>query len=352
MVYKFRAAALAALSCCLATPAIAQSSPAEVAERIASLRKQEDRVVAIGDRLSRAAAAAGWCEGGHSLGWVVADIGQYPKAFRAAVRQQWSLPVTAATFVAAVAPGGAAARAGVTPGMVVTAINGEAPARHTNASPSPQARMRNDRTISTALETGPLTIETVDAAGARRSWRLEADASCETRFEVAADDDEQAYADGETVQVTAGMGVFTGDNDEELAAVIAHELAHNILRHVPRQREAGTPNNYTRYLGRYTNINRSMEEEADRLSVWLLALAGYQARAPIEFWQRFGPGHDSAHPFGRTHDRWTDRVAALTDELDRMTREKAADPQVRPYLLDRREVVPVPGARPDINPEN
>lgn len=349
---RIAAAGTWAVLSCAGVAAHAQTeTEAETVERVSSLRKQEDRVAAIGNRLSRAAAAAGWCEGGRSLGWVLADIGQYPKRYRTAVRQQWALSPTAATYIASVAPGGAAARAGLTAGLTVTSINGAVPARNTESSPSAQARMRNDRMVDSALDAGPLTIETTDAAGVRRSWSLTADPSCDTRFEVSADDDEQAYADGELVQVTAGMGVFTGENDQELAAVIAHELAHNIMRHVPRQRQAGTPNNYTRYLGRFTNINRSMEEEADRLSIWLLALAGYEARAPIDFWQRFGPGHDSAHPFGRTHDRWTDRVAALTDELARMEREKAANPDVRPYLLDRRDLVPVPGARPDINAE-
>lgn len=331
-------------------PGAAHAQQSSIPERLSLLRKHEDRLIRIGERLSTAAAAAGWCEGGQSLGWGIADIGQYPKTARAAARTEWSVPATASLYVASLAPDGVAAQAGMTVGLGIVSINGRLPMRNTYQMASNHARANSEQVIARALAEGPITIVTVDATGANRTWQLSGRAACETRFEMSADDDEQAYADGRVVQVTAGMGAFTGENDAELAAVVAHELAHNILRHVTRTEEAGTPRGYTRYLGRYTNITRSMEEEADRLSVWLLALAGYEPTSPVTFWERFGPGHDSAHPLGRTHDRWTDRVAALNNELAVMRAAKAADPDVRPHLLDRRTVVPVPGQRPVIVP--
>lgn len=329
-------------------PAAAWATPAE---DIAALRKQEERVAVIGERLSIAAADAGWCAGGQSLGWVIADIGQYGKTHRAAARAQWGVPVGATTYISALAPDGAAARAGLRVGMGIVAIAGRTPMRNPYQMPSNHARLNSERLIERALAEGPLIVETLDRDGTRQQWNLTPRTACATRFEVSAQDDEQAYADGELVQVTAGMGRYTGDNDQELAAVVAHELAHNILRHVSRGEQSGMPENYTRYLGRYTNITRSMEEEADRLSVWLLALAGYEPQSPVSFWNHFGPGHDSAHPFGRTHDRWEDRVAALNNELEIMRAAKALNANARPALLDRRNLIPVPGARPVIGGE-
>lgn len=334
----------------MATPAVAQAQQDNIAERLSELRKHEDRLVHIGERLSTAAAAAGWCEGGQSLGWGIAEIGQYPKVARAAARAEWSVPATASLYIASLAPDGAAAAAGMTVGLGIQSINGRPPMRNTNQLASNHARANSEQVIARALAEGPVEIVTVDGNGARRTWQLAGRPSCDTRFEMSADNEEQAFADGRIVQVTAGMGVFTNDNDAELAAVVAHELAHNILRHVARTEEAGTPRGYTRYLGRYTNITRSMEEEADRLSVWLLELAGFEPTSPMVFWERFGPGHDSAHPLGRTHDRWTDRVAALNNELALMRAAKATDPDVRPHLLDRRTIVPVPGQRAVVAP--
>ena len=338
-------------SALLVLPAAAQSQTAAareratIAERLDLLRKQEDRLVVIGERISIAAAAAGWCEGGFSLGWSLGDIGQYPKAARQAARTVWTVPTGATLYVAAVAPDGAAAQAGLTPGTGIVSIAGRTPMRNSYQSASNHARANSEELIARQLALGPLTIETLAGDGTRRTIELTARPACDTRFEMSAEDEEQAYADGAIVQVTAGMGRYTQESDQELAAVVAHELAHNILRHVMRTEQAGTPDNYTRYLGRYTNITRSMEEEADRMSVWLLALAGYEPSAPVDFWRRFGPNNDSAHPLGRTHDRWTDRVAAITNELETMNAAKQADPQARPGLLDRRDAVPVPGQR-------
>ncbi|MEQ1724649.1 MAG: M48 family metalloprotease [Sphingopyxis sp.] len=321
------------------------AASASVADDLAALRKQEERATVIGERLSIAAASAGWCEGGHSLGWTLGEIGQYGKAHRAAARTLWGVPSGATLFISALAPDGAAAQAGMTPGLGIVSIAGRTPMRNPYQGASVHARLNSEQLVERTLAVGSMTVETIAADGTRRQWQLTPRPACDTRFEVAAADEEQAYADGDVVQVTAGMGRYTGDNDQELAAVIAHELAHNILRHVARTEESGTPENYTRYLGRYTNITRSMEEEADRLSVWLLSAAGYEPGSPVTFWQRFGPGHDSAHPMGRTHDRWEDRVAALESELATMRAAKARNAHARPALLDRRDLVPVPGAR-------
>ena len=329
----------------LATMAGAQSAHPvpDRSEALTKLRKQDDRVIAVGERLARAAAAAGWCETAPSIGWTLGEIGQYPKPLRQQVRRAWNLPDGPALFVAAVAPDSAAARSGVVPGMGIARINGLVPMRNPFDMPSRHALANSERVIDAALATGPITVETVGTDGQHQVLTIRGVTACRTRFESSAEDDPQAYADGNIVQVTAAMGEFTGTNDDELAAVIAHELSHNILRHIPRTEEAGTPEDYRRYLGRYSRMSRKMEEEADRLSVWLLARAGYNPRAPLEFWARFGPGHDSAHPFGRTHDPWHDRVTSIEDELALMGRERARNPRARPALLDHAHQ-PAPGA--------
>ncbi|QJQ33254.1 M48 family metalloprotease [Sphingomonas lacunae] len=321
----------------------APARPQTAQDRLTTWRKQEDRVLAIGERISVAAANAGWCDPGQSLGWTLGEIGQYPKDLRQAVKNQWRLPEGAVLFVASVAPDGAAARAGITPGMAIVSLAGRSPMRNPYAMPSRHALEASERLIARRLENGPLQFETLANDGTRRSWELQSRPACPTRFELSDETEEQAYADGRVVQVTAGMGTYTDGNDEELAAVMAHELAHNILRHIARSQEAGTPNDYTRYLNRYSRVSRKMEEEADRLSVWILHIAGYTPSAPVTFWQRFGPNHDSAHPYGRLHDPWRTRVAALEDELRLMRAALAADPQARPALLELRHVVPIFG---------
>ncbi len=333
-----------------AVPARAQAparpaAQTEAAESIAQLRKQEERLILLGERLATAAARAGWCEPTQSLGWTLGELGQYPKNLRQQVRQSWALPDGAVLFVSALAPEGAAAQAGLQPGTGILTIDGRTPMRNSTPGASRHALANSERVIDAALARGPLRIETLSRDGTRASYDLVGRPACPSRFEMSAEDEEQAFADGDVVQVTAGMGRYTEDSDAELAGVIAHELAHNMLRHIPRTQDAGTPTDYTRHLGRYARISRKMEEEADRLSVWLLAAAGFDPQSPVAFWQRFGPNNDSAHPFGRLHDPWRSRVAAIEEELAIMTSAKAVDAAARPALLDLRTVVPVPGER-------
>jgi beta-barrel assembly-enhancing protease len=324
-----------------AVPASADSPQAVLATSIEALRKHEERVTIIGERLSAAAAAAGWCDPVPSLGWTLGDVASYPKSLRPLVRRHWQLPNTTTLFVSSIAPDGTAAQAGVTAGMGIASIDGQVPVRYQGSTPTRRPLDVSEGIVEAALGRGPVAVETVGSDGTTRRFELTGRPVCRSRFEVSAEDEEQAYADGSIVQVTAGMAEYTKDSDDQLAGVIAHEIAHNVLRHIPRQSEAGTPDDYRRHLRRYANLSRDMEEEADRLAVWLLMRAGYDPEAPLAFWTRFGPNNDSAHPFGRLHDPWRDRVAAIQDELALMRREKEANPDARPALLDRaRPVTP------------
>jgi beta-barrel assembly-enhancing protease len=327
-----------------AQEAVERRGPAPaLIENLRKLIKHEERVTTIGERLAVAAAAAGWCTPVPSAGWTLGDLGMYPKALRPTVRRHFGLPTDVSLFVSSIAPDGAAAQAGVRPGMGVSRIGDAMPVRFRGTDPSRGALASNERLVARSLSEGPLSLEVVATDGTRNRLSLSGRAACPSRFEVSAQDEENAFADGDVVVVTAGMAHITRDSDEELAGVIAHELAHNMLRHIPRSEEAGTPDDYTRYLNRYSRISREMEQEADRLSVWLLAAAGFDPEAPIRFWQRFGPGNDGSPRFGRLHDRWPVRVAAIEDELAIMRAAKHADPAARPALLDRATVVPVPG---------
>lgn len=328
------AMALAALTLTSAPAAAQTRAPTErltIPQRVAALRVQEQRLITIGERL--AIAAAPWCQRAWTIGWTLGDLGQYPKTVRMTVRTEWGLPSATTVFVSAIAPGSAAASAGIVPGHAITAINGESPMRYTGDQASRHALANSERVIAEALTAndGRISISTLAPDGTRRTLDLAARAACASRFELSVDDEKQAYADGSVVQVTLGMAQFT--SDEELAGVVAHELAHNMLRHRLRQDARGVPANYTRHLGRNARVVRGFEEEADRLSVWLLAQAGYDPSSPIAFWNRFGPDNDSPHPFGRLHDPWRVRVANLQDEITTMRAARGRNRAATPIAL-------------------
>ena len=98
-----------------------------------------------------------------------------------------------------------------------------------------------------------------------------------------------AWADGRHIVVTTAMTDFAG-SDDEIAFVIAHEMAHNILGH-------NRPRGKTGFFG--SRQSRKIELDADRFAVRLMAGAGYRPAAGISFlersrqryWWAFSLGH-------------------------------------------------------------
>jgi predicted Zn-dependent protease len=63
---------------------------------------------------------------------------------------------------------------------------------------------------------------------------------------------------------------------------------------------------------------RATEIEADRLSVWLMANAGYDPLAAVRFIERFGRATDPALISDGTHLRWRGRVDIMQSEISRI----------------------------------
>jgi len=126
---------------------------------------------------------------------------------------------------------------------------------------------------------------------------------CATRFEIANEGD-LAVADGERVVFGVDFPGFTYD-EAVFAAGVAHELAHNLLKHA----------DWLDTVGRKRRNVRRAEREADRLMPWLLANAGYDPRAAVVFMQTWGPRHGGGLWRKRTHDGWDERVEFIEAEL-------------------------------------
>jgi hypothetical protein len=98
---------------------------------------------------------------------------------------------------------------------------------------------------------------------------------CATRFELMGEG-RRAVADGARVVIGIGFPAFAYPEEEVFAALVAHELAHNVLGH-----DAWLDRN-----GRKGRHVRRIEREADRLVPWLLANAGYDPAAAVTFMNR------------------------------------------------------------------
>jgi predicted Zn-dependent protease len=137
------------------------------------------------------------------------------------------------------------------------------------------------------------------------------------------------------------MAVYTGlieklqVTDDELAAVMGHEIAHALREHA-RERaseqavagsvisvgaavlglgDIGQKGAEFAYMGLLGLPNsRRHETEADRLGVELAARAGYDPRAAVTLWQKMGQiGGSEPIKFLSTHPSQSDRLSDLTN---------------------------------------
>jgi hypothetical protein len=282
------------------------------------MRGLDQRVAAIGYRL--AVASRPLCRGIENLpGFAVHDLSQYGADFRAAAIRAFGLD--AGPGVLALVPGGPADRAGMRLDDVLLSLDGRAP---------PHGDPGRDRTfdrmaqildaLDAAFADGNADIE-VRRGDTRLMLHVGSEPGCASRFQLIPSGRLNAEADGRYVQVTTAIAAYVAD-DAELAAVLAHEFAHNILGHRVRLDAARVSRGFFSNFGRNARSIRETEIEADRFSVYLLERAGYDPRAAIRFWTRFG--RRGLNFLGSpTHPNWRSRIALFETEIAAIGRARA-----------------------------
>ncbi|MEO6152370.1 MAG: M48 family metalloprotease [Croceibacterium sp.] len=128
----------------------------------------------------------------------------------------------------------------------------------------------------------PLTL-TIRRDGTQQSVTIQPRTGCRALVEIRSVEGHNARSDGRVIQVDYGLAAAASES--ELAAVFAHEFAHLVLEHRRRLTAAGVSKGFFGEFGKNQRLNRQIEVEADRLSVHLLANAGYDPRVAPAFWR-------------------------------------------------------------------
>lgn len=283
----------------LASTVASQAEPVGFHE---ALRAADTRLAAIGHRL--ATANVSLCDRVQpATGVVVHALGQYGAVGREAARQAFGFDTPVA--IEAVVPAAPADRAGVRPDEGLTAVDGVV------LDGGGEGTVDRDQALD-LLERGdsdaPMRL-TLRQRDVTRTVKVTPVPACRARFELLLGRGAFAGSDGRVVHL--GERFFERYRDEEIAVVVAHELAHVILRHPDRLTAAKVDRGMLRELGRNGRLFRRTEGEADELGVHLLANAGYDPLSAARFWRERGGDLDAGVFRARTHPSSRARAKAI-----------------------------------------
>jgi predicted Zn-dependent protease len=157
-----------------------------------------------------------------------------------------------------------------------------------------------------------------------------------------------AYADGQKVVVFSGMLKFVR-SDDELAAILGHELAHNSQGHIkaklgntllgallfdiPVAILTGVNPNLGSQVGANA-YSQEFEAEADYVGLYFTARAGYDIENVADIWRRMGVENPGSITMGSTHPSSSVRFVGLEAGRDEIKKKRteglALLPEMKP----------------------
>jgi hypothetical protein len=292
---------------------------------LARLRQSDLRVATIAFRLATGGVAI--CPDHAPLsGMLIHDVRQYAIGLRPVATRLFEFAGRPA--VQAVVAGSPADQAGIRAGDGIAAIDGVAiPAV---AVPQPDRRRPSydlagavQQQFDRALGRGPVHLS-LDRGGTVLSVEVRPVSGCVSAVQLLPNHKRDAWSNGRGVVVTSRLAAIVA-SDDELAAIIGHELAHNILHHAQRDMR-----------GAKASRVREVEREADYVGVYLVARAGYDPAAAAAFWRRYGKEYGDGWFVDTSHPGWRDRTAALAAAAAEIAAKRARGLALLPEAMPAR----------------
>jgi hypothetical protein len=295
----------------IATQLLLQA-PATAAVSVRGLAAQEVHLATIAHRM--ALANSGVCGRPEMMtGLILHDLTQYEPHQRSAVSRAFSL--NSGFGILQLVPGSAAERAGLQIDDEIISVGSmgvEDPDSVLKSKKSFRRMEGFSARLQSSLRYGSLPL-LIRRNGQLHRVHLKGEPGCGGNLSLSNSSALNAWADGKHIVVTTAMTKFARSKDE-IAFVIAHEMAHNILGH---------SHGVDKTQGIFGIANsRSVESDADKYAVRLMSQAGFRPDAGVTFlqhsqrrlWWSFSLSHPS---FGR-------RIKSGRTEISNLTAERSS----------------------------
>lgn len=209
--------------------------------------------------------------------------------------------------------------------------------------PPTEVKARLDRVAPKVQQSGTVICQQI--YGPKRA--------CSFSFALADQDVLNAWADGKGVYITPKMVSFAS-TDEELANVLSHEYAHNILQHpqstgqnaaagaiggllldtLAKSQGLDTGGQLSKLGADYGQYHYSIafEREADYVGMYVLTNAGYRVDGALDFWRRFTTQDPNGLYGSRSHPSNPERTVAMQNTINEINSKKAAGAPLLPEM--------------------
>lgn len=293
-ISRYRAFLFLAVSLCLSScttapvktvPDVAEKKiqPVQEVDVLSALISRQDRIYRVAAPLMVKNAPLCRSLARPLLGFTAKNLYSYPAELGPAV--ETTLKLDDRLRVMQVLDGSGAMRAGIRPGDILRSVQDQLLPR------GPQAENEAARLLAPLLKNAVDISVLVLRQEQPIRLMIPLTAACAFSMEIGHAPQPNAYADGRRIMITRGMLDFLG-SDEELAVVLAREMAHNILQHAASQQTTAAVASMIDALlplkpdtaalasrGGLRPMSAKSDQEADRLAMYLLARAGYDPAA-------------------------------------------------------------------------
>ena len=219
------------------------------------------------------------------------------------IAELFHLPSDKGCVVIEVAHNSIAKDAGIKSGDLIKAINGNEVDDHGDV----------------VFEAGKTNTIVLERDGLKFSCNVKPKEAPYVRIRLEQTGNINAYAGLTGIQFTLGMVHFV-ENDNELAVIMGHELAHITSRHIPENAGVAVlcgifsgitgPFAPLTFKSLYAPYSREKEREADYVGLLYAHRAGYNIEKGIELWKRFALEipRSRSKSFLRNHPPSTERI--------------------------------------------